>query len=271
MRHRHQSAAQVYQLVLIAVSGLVLVSSCCGLHPVPEPLISDPAEMSQRLQGPPGDSAFFAEARVEYYGDGVARKGKMVLMAQAPDSLRIELLSFTDDLLSVLVLEGGEFQWFERGRKECLGGRLCAAPMVARFPMVSTPDRLIQVFRGQVPLLPEPERKELAFSREEGVYVLTLAQGNVEQQVRIAPDGKTVAGVRMLEGGRTAIDIELAGSLDVGGTTVPKRVRLKVPDDGLDLSVEFREFVDGAPWKGDPFEFSCPKGTVYRALDCLEE
>ncbi len=227
--------------------------------------------MGTRLASPDGERAFYAEARVEYYGEGVARKGKMVLMAKAPDSLRIELMTFTDDLLSVLAMRGGEFRWFERGRKECLGGPLCAAPMVARFPMVSTPDRLIQVFRGVVPLLPEPERRELKFLREEGVYLLTLVQGNVEQQVRIGPDGRTVAGVRMIEGGKTAIDVELSGTIDDAGAAVPRKVRLKVPEDGLDLSVEYRDFVSGEPWTGDPFDFSCPKGTVYQALDCLEE
>jgi len=227
--------------------------------------------MGERIAPPAEGAAFFAEARIEYYGDGIARKGKMVLMAQAPDSLRVELLSFTDDLLSVLAMRGGEFRWFERGRKECLGGELCAAPLVARFPMVSAPDQLIQLFRGIVPLLPEPDRRELRFSREEGLYVLTLRQGSIEQQVRIRPDGRTAAGVRMAEGERTSLDVEFGGVIEEGGASVPKRIRLQVPQDGLDLSVEYRDFVTGTPWTGDPFDFSCPKGTVYQALDCQEE
>ena len=268
MRHGRERTLALYKQLLIPVSFLV---GCCSLHALPENQITDPAVLIGNLDENARPESMLAEARIEYYGKGVARKGKVTIMTVAPDNLRIDVVTFTDDLLSVLAVQKDEFSYFERGYPECLKGPLCAAPMVAQFPMLDKPDQLIALLTGQVPLLSKPDEAKLEFSREEGLYLLRLSKGNVQQIARVGPDGKTVTGVVMKSDGKTVAEVEFSGKIDAGSTRVPRRLRLKVPKDELDISLDYREVETGYEFKGNPFEFQCPKGTNVRWLECFVE
>jgi hypothetical protein len=247
---------------------LLLVAGC--LHPIPEDLIEDPQVMVAKLVPESGEETLLAEARAEFYGQDMARKGKLTVMAQPPDRVRLEALTFTDDLVSVLAIEGGEFAYFERGRKDCLRGPLCAAPTVARFPLVSDPATLIRLLRGEIPLLEEPTEKKLSFSRREGLYVLELAagEGKAAQIIKIERDGKSVAFVAMLLDGKVRAEMTFGDWRDVDGRRVPHRIRLLVQQEDLDISVAYREVEFGYEFKGNPFSFECPAGTQTRWLKC---
>jgi len=235
-------------------------------------LITDPEALVGRIEpGPEG--TFVGEARIEYYGDGKARKGKLLVMSRRPADLRMEVQSFTDDLISVLAVNGEGFTFFERGRKECLKGPVCAAPVASRFPMVSAPDKLVPLLLGKVPLLPQPDSRKLDFSREEGLYVLELEKGKLRQVVKVRPDGMAVAEAAMWEDGRLTVRISFEGTISAGGTAgeIPRTVRLVAPEHEADLSIEYREIEFGYEFQGDPFVFECPKGTVVEELDCGTE
>lgn len=249
----------------------LLLTASCGLHALPEPLITSPQEMARHLESSAEAPSFLAEARLEYYGDGRARKAKITIMALPPDRLRMDVLSFTDDLLSVLTVNGDRFSYFERGGSDCFTGPLCAAPMVARFPMISEPERLVALLAGTVPLLPEPESEKLEFSRREGLYRLELTAGTTTQIVKIRPDGETVAEVVMKLRKKTVLKVIFDGTLESGGKKVPRTIRLLAPVEDLDLSIEFREVEMGYEFKGDPFTFQCPRGTLERELVCPTE
>jgi len=141
--------------------------------------------------------------------------------------------------------------------------------MVARFPMISEPERLLVLLTGSVPLLPEYDSKEITFDRDEGLYVLTLVSGNVIQTVKVRPDARTVAGARMEKDGETVLKLTFSGSRKAGDRTVPKRLRLEAPNQDLDVSLDYRDVEFGYQFKGDPFSFECPKGTNVRWLECF--
>ncbi len=257
--------------VVRAALGLALVLvAACGGHPLPDPLVTVPSELPA-VAGGGLDETFLAECRVEYYGRKEARKGKMTILAAPPGQLRMDVLSFTDDLISVLAVKGGRFTWFERGQKECFNGPFCAAPMVSRFPMISDPDTLLQVLVGKVPLLPEPDEQTLEFSRKQGLYVLTSRQGGTVQTVKVRPDGSRVVEATLKQDGKTVLQLLYEGEMQSGERRLPRTIRLLAPQEGLDLSIEYREVELGYTFQSDPFVFECPKGVETLELNCLQE
>lgn len=206
---------------------------------------------------------------MEFFGDGQARKGKVTIMTAPGGRVRMDVLTFTDDLVSVLAVNGRDFVYFERGQHTCLRGPFCAAPMVSSFPTLADPEKLAAVLQGSLPLLPEPDSESLSFSRREGLYILTRKVGETVQEVRIEPDGLQPTQGLLKQQGKVVMRVDYSGRLRVGDRSIPRRVRLRAPKDDLDLSVEFREAEYGYQFTGDPFVFFCPAGVDVQQLDCF--
>lgn len=255
--------------VLVSVA-MLFTAPTCSLRPLPDRLITTPTELAACMEGQAVDS-FFGEARVEYYGEGKARKGKLLVMSRPPAELRMEVLSFTDDLISVVVVNEAGFKYFERGNKKCFTGPLCAAPVISRFPLISSPEKLVPLLQGKAPLLPEPHERRLDFNREEGVYVLEAVRGVMRQIVKVRDDCRSVAGMQIWEGDEMIAEFTFDGAIDAGGSQIPRRIRLRAPGAKADLSIEYREAKLGYRLEGDPFVFECPKGTEVEELDCKVE
>lgn len=253
----------------IAPVVLLLCVACSPNYLPPENLITQPDELIEGLSAHSGqESPYIAEARIEYYGEGVARKGKLFVMAAPPASVRLEVNSFTDDLISLLVVTTKGFTYFERGKKDCLTGPLCAAPAVSGVPMTHDPEGLIRLLLGDVPLLEDPESRTVEFSTKKGVYVLTLKKGDTIQVLEVAPNGQTIRSARIEKGGKRLFQLTMSGSIRVGDRRFPKRLRLVGQNGEIDLSIDIRELELDVPFSGDPFAFDCPSGTVPRQLHC---
>ncbi len=252
---------------------LVVLWGCSPGVALPDPLIEDPLEMAANLSTDKAPDSFLAEARIEFYADGKARKGKVLIMVEPPDKLRFEVLSFTDDLLALLVVNSEGFGYFERGAKACHAGRLCAAPQISQMPMASDPALLANLLLGKIPLLTNPAEQTVEFSTEDGTYHLVLKKGDHVQTVRVAPDGKRVVEASLELNGKTRYKITFEGSMNVDGRQVPRRLRLESPEDAndSDISVDYREFEFNVKFHGDPFEFRCPKGVDTRQWDCISQ
>jgi hypothetical protein len=141
--------------------------------------------------------------------------------------------------------------------------------MVSNFPSLADPEKLAAVMQGILPLLPEPERQSLTFSRKEGLYILSLGAGELVQEVRISPTGKWATQGLLKRGGEVILEVDFTGRLQVGQRTVPQKVRLRAPAEDVDLLMEFREAEYGYPFKGDPFSFECPAGVDVQFLNCM--
>ncbi len=248
----------------------LLLVACSPLYELPQPLLTQPREMQERLSAQGGDDVMFsATARVDYYSDGKARKGKLFIMAALPHRLRLEAMSFTDDMLSLMVVDQNSFGYFERGHDQCYAGPLCAAPVVARFPMASNPGILLPLLLGRVPLLHPTQSSELTFDRTIGLYRLTLTQEETTQQVLIAPADYAVREFQLTRTGSLVLKVTYSGALETSdGRFVPQRARLVAPDEKLDLSIEYRQFDWEQQLESSAFEFRCPEGARLQELDC---
>lgn len=263
--HR-QAAPDLLSILLLAAA----LCAGCGPTGLPADLIEDPAVMMKRMTPTPATETFFAAGRLEYYAEGKARKGKVEIMARPPDAVRMHVLSFTDDLLSLLALNGEYFTYFQRGAKVCYLGPMCAAPLVSRVPMVSQPAVLLRLLEGKVPLLQLPDSATLQYDKDRASYRLVLLKGPHKQTLRIAPDGKTVLSASMKEDGETLFRVSFKGTMEAGGKKVPRSLRLVSTKPPSDLSFEYREVEYGLQFKGDPFSYECPKGTDAQYLLCEE-
>lgn len=266
MQFRFSRWGGVYAIGLAAA--LCLMTGCSPLYDLPPNLITDPAQMVKSLEGNHSGQSFSATARVDYYADGKARKGKLFVLAKLPNLLRIEALTFTDDMLSLLVVLKDRFAYFERGKPECFAGPLCAAPLVARFPGANNPEMLLPLLLGRIPMLPDPDQRELAFDRTRGVYVLRLLKHEITQEVDVEPAGLIPKELRLFRDGLLELQVSYSGTLETQQGHVPKSCRLLAPRENLDLSIEYRQF----DWEQDiepqAFEFQCPEGASLIPLDC---
>ena len=252
---------------------LVVLWACSPGVALPDPLIEDPVQLAANLSPEDTPTTFLAEARIEFYANGKARKGKVLIMAEPPDKLRFEVLSFTDDLLALLVVNSEGFGYFERGAKACHAGPLCAAPQISQMPMASDPALLANLLLGEIPLLPNPAQQTVDFSTKDGTYHLVLKKEGHVQTVHVAPDGKRVVEAKLEHEGKTRYKITFDGTMTVDGKQVPRRLRLESPEDAndSDISVDYREFEFNVKFHGDPFEFRCPKGVETRQWDCISQ
>ena len=252
-------------------AAILLTSACCGLHPLPDPLITDPEELARDLSAPPASGTFLGTARAELYIDGKARKGKVEVLVSAPDKVRIDALTFTDDLVSVLAVSRDGFTFYDRGSSHCSTGPLCAAAGASGFPLASQPDSLAALLLGRVPLLHTPDEQRVEFSRENGWYALRLRKGDVEEEIRVHPDGRTVRSVALLVRGKLTGSVTFEGHLDAAGSgSVPEKLRLRAPEPETDFSVTYRAAEFGVAVAGDPFGFKCPEGSDVEYHTCTE-
>lgn len=245
-----------------------LMTACSPPYDLPTNLITDPAQMARSLESNHSGQSFSATARVDYYADGKARKGKLFVLAKLPNLLRIEALTFTDDMLSLLVVLKDRFAYFERGKPECFTGPLCAAPLVARFPGANNPEMLLPLLLGRIPLLPDPDQRVLSFDRTKGVYLLRLLKHEIAQEVDVEPAGMIPKELRLFRDGLLELQVSYSGKLETQQGHVPKSCRLLAPREKLDLSIEYRQFDWEQDVESQAFEFQCPEGASLIPLEC---
>jgi len=258
---------------------LALALASCSLHPLPEPLITNPETLAAELRVPPPSTTFVGQARAEYYSEGKARKGKVEVMIDFPSNVRVDALSFTDDLISVLTVGPDGFVFYDRGASRCVVGPACAAPAASGFPLASRPDALAALLLGKVPLIAGPEKSSVEFSREHGWYVLELSRGDLSETVHVLPDGATVHSVSLSNAKGKLGTVEFEGRMRAGAPesdsksasgVVPERIRLRSRDPDTDVSIAYREAEFGPRFSGNPFAFQCPDGISVESLSCLE-
>ncbi len=256
-----------------AAPALLLVCTACSptFAPPANPFTSSDELLASLLVTTGQDffETYAAEARVEYYAQGKARKGKLLILAAHPDRLRLEVSSFTDDLVSLLLISADGFTYFERGRRQILTGPLCAAPRVSGIPLAEDPHLLIWLLLGRLPLMAGFQPGDpLTFSTRSGTYELSLSRQDLEQIIQVEPDGKTLRSVSLERLGTKILEISYTGRTAARGKTYARRLRLTAPNQELDLSLEIRDLRFDVPFRGSPFTFVPPRGSEMHHVDC---
>jgi hypothetical protein len=71
-----------------------------------------------------------AEARIELYSKGNARKAKAYILAEIPQSVSLQIFSPTDDLIMMFVTQSGKLAFYDRNSQKCHHGDACTQNIV---------------------------------------------------------------------------------------------------------------------------------------------
>lgn len=223
-----------------------------------------------------GPAQAVIEARASQYSDSGALKGKLLVLLQRPGRLRMEGLSPTDDMVSVLASDGERFTSFLRGEATCWTGRACPEN-VGRFASVPLEvDELVGVLLGRPPIIAHAGAA-MKWDASVGAYRVELAGAAADlglshgrtQRLWVAHGDGRIVRVALLEGGRAKVDVRYSEFRKVGGHLVPGRLDVALARESTDLRLEYREVDVAAELGAEAFVFACPGGTTMEELPCL--
>jgi len=264
-------AGSSFALSLLSI--LIVIAACSGPVRLPEDPIEDPLVLLTALRTRARPDTLYLYARAEYYSDHGVRKGKLLFMAGAPDRIRVETLSPTDDMLSLLASQGEEFVAFQRGGKRCVVGTPCLENTSRFLPIPLSIPQLIGLLSGQPPVIAHVA-PALTLRRKTGLYELRLEDpvSGTTQLLEVDPFELDVISTTIRQkasGLRVRLNFDEYRAQ--GPYRLPRKIRVRLDQDDTDLSLEVREVEADLVFKGDPFTVLCPRGTAVERYLCPDE
>lgn len=157
---------------------LLVESACAHKRPIdlgPFGLIDDPqialdslVERRAQLRSVSGEARLSAKTK-----QGSGSLGQFVL-AQAPDQLRLESISFFGQPVAVLTANGDFFQLHDLEHGRFFIGEATAENVSLLLPVQIPPEELVSLLLGLPPLLTQAKALSIKLDETERVYVLEL-------------------------------------------------------------------------------------------------
>lgn len=211
------------------------------------------------------------EARASYYADGVARKGKVIVLARRPASLHFSTLSPTDDLLGVLASDGERFMSFERGGEECYVGRACPENVGRMLPLVMEPAAVVDVLLGGAPVIAHHD-ESVSWDASAGAYRVELqGEGGLVERLWIRHGTGAVQRAELRRAGELELRLTFSDFAPAGEHELPRTLQFEMPRGGVDLKIKYRDVDVNTEIADDAFSIPCPAGTVEHPLACHDD
>ncbi len=223
------------------------------------------------LLHPPKVKTLQGTARLDAYVAGDRKSVTVLVIASTPQSLQIQALTPTLDLVALLSTDGQRFTTFERGGSQCLVGQACPRNLARLLPLPLSANGLVRALLGDVPLQEvPPDQQRLAWDSERKLYRLELGDpSGWQQHVFVAPKTLALVGaVWWLKGARQA-SLQYEGEVTPGGS--PKLLRIKTMAQNADMTLEMRDVQIDQPVAAEVFAVTCPQGMVQVELPCEGE
>jgi len=184
-----------------------------------------------------------AEASIDHFGPKGRVKGKLLLFAASPASLRMDIVSPFGVTLATLTSNGEKFGLLDMREKQFLYGPASSCNL-ARMTLVPIPPHaLVSLLRGTAPILKhEPRATTLRWDRS-GAYVLSFASTRgASEEIRVAPHPddwqKPWQSQRMR---LTQVSVEQTGTVlyraELSGHFSAKMSVPRVDDDGIEAPI----------------------------------
>lgn len=304
--HRALSAAARAKHGALAALALSSLTGCPSAMPPPaSPLPSLASAVERMHASAPGCNAIQANAKVDRRGEGGRVAGDLLMMAKAPQSVRMDVVSF-GTLVATLTSDSSKFALLDLREKRFYIGpaRACNIGRFTRVPIEGA--ALVQLLRGQAPVLKgwkttTPESAP-TWDGAKGAYVAILkdAHDNVEE-ITLAPHpddlGKPwseqrlrVTEVEVRQNGLVWYRATLADHapapmgkerVDPDGidppippsgpqctAEIPRRIEVSVPWLGESVRFRYDDVVWNPPLPSTSFEQNQPAGTERVIADC---
>lgn len=247
-------------LALLVTALLMGTAGCAHKKPIdfgPLGLIENPETALEalkarraKLKSVSGEAKLSAKTK-----QGSGSLGQFVL-AQVPDQLRLESISFFGQPLAVLTVNGDFFHLHDLENGRFFAGEATAANVSQLLPVKIPPHELVSLLLGVPPLLENVEARSLRVDEKERVYVLDLSSEvqteqklsvKSSQQQRLGLDPATLRPLWVempARPGSSAYGATFSDYEEVDGFDVPKRIALVSLKDSQRLELRFsdREF-----------------------------
>lgn len=149
---------------------------------------------------------------------------------QAPDKLRIDLLSPFEAPLVTLTSDGRTLSIYDLEKKRFSRGRASNANLARLLPVRLAPDSLGALLRGTLPVIAHDEAT-VSWDGERGWYQLDLVGKTRRQRVHFEPKALRITEAKEWRGDAWIYRAQLAEWTDASATGLPKRMRLTAPGD----------------------------------------
>ncbi len=254
---------------------LALVMGCSG-HPPRYP-ITDPAMALRHVSA--RDERFRrlrAHGSADHFGPQGRIRGEVFVFVERPSRVRVDTRAF-GNTVSTLLSDGRHLAMADlRGGNFYVGeARPCVAAQLLGIPMESA--EVVAVLGGGPPLITGDRR----IRWDDGHYVVDIAgDGGAGESLWMEitdaeregarPEAQhprpTRAEMRDARGVRAVLTFE--DYTEFEGVAFPRRVRVEMERDGIDLLVRYREVTIDPELPGDVFDQTPPPGLNLLAVDC---
>ncbi len=238
---RRMPTAGQWPIHLLAVS-LLLIAGCAHWQPDETPASIEGRQTAERLHAVnSGLLACKGLGQASLVTPNGVQRSRLAWAAQAPNKLRLELLSVSGHSLASVATDG-RFMYL----RDNTGGRFYRrrSSQASLEPIVNLPLRvpdLITYLLGRVPI-PDSYHGALLDNPRKAGYILELSRrwGAVSQQILLDEDRTTVQKVVHLDGdGNPAYWVEFGKQRPVGEFSFPRRLHLtSATGDRIEIQME---------------------------------
>ena len=249
----------VYRRALI---GLLLVGSSIGCHryAAPQGLMTHPqigvTALDRAIQG---QSHVVARTEIEVAHVLGTEKVNANLVLRPPGDIRLELLTPTDDFLTIFVANGKETRLFQRGAKECIVQVGCQGELRGLLPVPIDVGDLVSLLLGGGP---RNVTTELPMVWNESTGTVVLEEGTNQgkmRRVHLDPCSYDMVSAEWWEKETLSVRAALGDE---------NTVIFQVPGEGVEVKMTFLIQVSEMIVEDDAFTFECPQGVKEQIYRC---
>lgn len=233
----------------LALPLLAVVLYGCPRAPLdlgPRGLITDPDVAFEAVVARRGKvRSVSGEAKVRAKTRDASGSASQFVLAEAPDRLRLELLSFFGQPVAVLASDGRYFQLHDLENGEFTAGPATPGNISRLLPLQMEPAELVSLLLGEVPLLAEARPAALRLDERARAYVLELRGAQAHGRFPVQEIGLEPATLRPLWTvlpQRAGLDRYRVAFHDFEGELdLPRRLSLSVEDGKESLGMRWTE------------------------------
>jgi hypothetical protein len=282
------------------LAALLLLTGCAARPPASQPPTGQAAIDRLRATGACG-LGVQASAKVDHFGKQGRVRGDLLLFAQAPANLRMDVVSPFGVTLATLTSNGRTFALADLRDKRFYVGPSTACN-IARLTSVPVPGHvMVDLLRGQSPIVKRAAEPTISWSGG-GFYVVTVpGERESREEIHLAPHPDDFAkpwaaqrmrlvDVRVEQQGIVLYHAELADHrpaatapprLDPDGVDpplppsgpacdaeIPRRIHVEVPGEDADVLFRYDEVAWNPPIPDGSFVQEPPGGMPVLAVTC---
>lgn len=288
---------------LLASAALSLLSlNCCSVAPPASQFPTADAALQRMKATYDCARGVQGEGKIDHQGDAGRIRGNVMLMAVDPANVRFDVYSPFGVMLATLTSDGERFSFFDMRNKQFLSGPPDACN-IARLTQVRMPAHaLVQLMRGEAPLLVHQPAASTIRWDSCGYYEVTVPSSNeAVQTIHLAPipddfglpyqnQRLRVLQVSVSQRGYIhyradlldhapavtmpprqdpdGIDPDIPPSGPQCRVDVPRRIHFVMPNTGDDMLFRYEDAGLNPPLVDRAFEQNIPGGVQVRDVRC---